>query len=150
MSELAETEEQKNVALVKRWFQEVWNEGRIEIIDELLLPETRVHGLPQDPALNGIDGFKQAYSIFRGAFPDVQITLDPIVAQGDKVAAHFVCVATHLGDHLGVPPTGDRVTFSGQTIAKFRDGYLVEGWNVLDLLGVIQSAVAKAALATNH
>lgn len=137
-----------NVALLHRWFEEVWNKGNADAIDEMLAPQTIAHGMgPNGTDLHGIEGFKAAQALFRGAFPDLHITVKTVVAEGDKVAAHFVCKATHQGDNLGVPATGKSVLFSGMTIARYHEGRIVEGWNVIDLLSALQQAGSLAALA---
>ena len=126
-----------NKALVSRWFQEVWNQGRAATIDELLTPDAVVHGLgPAD--LHGPAGFKTFYSAYRNAFPDVALHVDDLIAEDDRVVARWSGTATHQGDGLGMPATGRGVQFRGITILRVRDGRLVEGWNVFDQLGMLQ------------
>ena len=138
-------EEKSNEALVRRWFAEVWNQQRPEVIDELLSPDCIARGMgPNGTDLQGPEGFKTAHTLFSGAFPDLHIMLDEVVSSGELVATHFTCRATHSGDNLGMPATGLPVTFSGMTLARIRNGRVVEGWNVMDLLSMMQQIQAVA------
>lgn len=99
---------------------------------------------PNGTDLVGVEPFAQAHALFCEAFPDVHITVGPVVAEGDKVAAFLKCEATHVGDTLGIPGTGQPVTFNVMTIARIEDGKVVEGWNVLDLLSVFRQTGAMS------
>jgi steroid delta-isomerase-like uncharacterized protein len=126
----------ENKALVRRWFQEVWNKGRGVAIDEMLAADAVIHGLGDN--LHGPAGFKQFHTAYRNAFPDVKIQIDDIVAEGDIVAARWSGTGTHRGDGLGVPPTGKEVHFRGMVFIRVKDGKLVEGWNNFDQLAMLQ------------
>lgn len=126
----------ENKALVRRWFEEVWNKGRAAAIDEMLASETVVHGLGTD--LHGPAGFKPFHTAYRNAFPDVRIQIDDIVAEGDTVAARWSGTGTHRGDGLGFKATGRHVHFAGMLFVRVERGELVEGWNNFDQLGMLQ------------
>src|SRR4051794_19192041 len=97
----------ENVALVHRWFEEVWNKHRADAIDELLAPDTIAHGLgPGGADLRGPAGFKEFHAQFTGAFPDIHITVEDVVCEGDLAACRFTGTGTHLGHELGAPPSG--------------------------------------------
>src|SRR5678816_398004 len=124
-------------ALMRRWFEEVWNQGRTAAIDELLSNDAVIHGLgPAD--LHGPAGFKTFQSAYRNAFPDVAIHMDDLVAEGDRVVARWSGTGTHLGDGLGMAATGRQVRFHGMTIARVAHGQLVEGWNTFSELDLFQ------------
>lgn len=125
-----------NKALVRQWFDEVWNKGRADAIDEMLPPEAVVHGLGDD--LRGPDAFKPFHTIYRAAFPDMQITIDDLIAEGDRVAFRWSAVATHRGPLMGVLATGHRVRFTGMGILRIVDGKLIEGWNNFDQFTMLQ------------
>jgi steroid delta-isomerase-like uncharacterized protein len=125
-----------NKQLVVRWFEEVWNKGRAGAIDEMILPHTRVHGLSPQPL--GPDQFKQFYAGFRQAFPDITITVDGMVAEGDMVAARFSARGTHRADTLGFAATNRPAQFTGMVFVRVENGKLVEGWNCFDRLGMIE------------
>jgi steroid delta-isomerase-like uncharacterized protein len=126
----------ENKALVQRWFDEVWTEGRVASIDALMAPSCMVHGLGED--VSGPEGFKAFHAAYRNAFPDVRISIDHMVAEGDAVAARWSGSGTHRGAGLGFPATDRPVRFSGMTFARIQNGKLVEGWNVFDQLGMLQ------------
>jgi steroid delta-isomerase-like uncharacterized protein len=123
-----------NRATMRRWFEEVWNQGRVGAIDEMLASHGVAHGL--GPDIHGPAGFKPFHTTFRGAFPDLRITLHEIVAEGDLVAARWTATGTHGGDSLGFPATGTRAEFTGMVICRFDGGQIVEGWNNFDQLGL--------------
>lgn len=127
---------QQNKALVQRWFDEVWTQGRVTSIDELMAPSCIVHGLGEE--MRGPESFKRFHSAYRNAFPDVRLTVDHMVAEGDTIAARWSGTGTHNGNGLGLPATGRQVRFSGMTFARIQNGKLVEGWNVFDQLGMFQ------------
>jgi len=126
----------ENKALVRRWFDEVWNQGRAASIDEMLTSDAVVHGL--GPSLRGPSEFKPFQAMYRGAFPDIDIQVDDMLAEGDLVAARWSGVGTHRGDGLGFMATSKRAQFKGLTIVRVRDGKIVEGWNSFDQLGMLQ------------
>ena len=125
----------ENKALVQRWFDRVWNEGRAEAIDEMFAADGVAHGLGQD--LRGPSEFKVFHATFRGAFPDVRVQIDDMIAEGDKVAYRFTATGTHRGGDLGFAATGRPVRFLGMGSVRIANGRIVEGWNVLDQLGML-------------
>lgn len=125
-----------NKAIVRRWFDEVWNQGRAEMIDAIFAADARSHGLGDLPP--GPAGFRPFYNAFRGAFPDIHVTLEDVIAEGDTVAYRFTARATHRGDTLGFAATNRRAEFSGMGFARFRNGQLAEAWNNFDELGMLQ------------
>ena len=129
-----------NKAVVQRWFDEVWNQGRAEAIDDLLGEAVLAHGLTDEKGetVRGIDGFKTFHAAFRAAFPDITITVHDMVAEGDKVVAYCEVTATHGGDGLGFKATGKPVHINGMTISRIEDGKIVEAWNSFDFLKLYQ------------
>ena len=127
---------QDGAALVTRWFDEVWCKGHESTIDELMDTSCLVHGLGE--AMRGPEAFKLFHRAYRNAFPDMKVTVEQTVSEGDLVAARWSGVGTHRGDGLGFEATNKPVRFSGMTIARFKNGKLVEGWNSFDQLGMFQ------------
>jgi len=127
---------EENKDLVRRWFEEVWNQGRSDAIDELLASGGIVHGLSEDTdnPIRGPEDFKPFHETFRGAFPDVAVAVEEIIAEGDMVAARCLVRANHAGDHLGVPASNAAVHFTGIAIVRIEDGKIVEAWNNFDFL----------------
>jgi steroid delta-isomerase-like uncharacterized protein len=123
-----------NKGLANRWFQEVWNEGRENVIEELLASDCIAHGLADEHgnALRGHAGFKTFYHQFRGTFPDIFIDVRDVIEEGETVALRCEVRGTHRGDGLGIPATGRPVKFGGVAILRFQNGKIVEGWNHFD------------------
>jgi predicted ester cyclase len=128
-----------NAALTRRWFEEVWTKGRGEAIDEMMAHDVVAHGLGEGGSdIVGSVAFKVFHEQFMGAFPDMRITVEDVIADGDRTACRFRGTATHTGGHLGVEPTGKTVTFTGMSFTRWRDGKIVEGWNNVDIPGILQ------------
>ena len=125
-----------NKALVRRWFEEVWNKGRTEAIDEMFAADGIAHGLSGEAEgpLKGPADFKPFHEIFRGAFPDIEVIVEDMIAEGDKVGARCSVRGKHAGDHLGVAATNAPVDFSGVSIVRIKDGKIVEAWNNFDFM----------------
>ncbi len=125
-------EEQNNKALIRRFFEEVWVKGNVAAVDEVMAPNYVDHPFP--PGIPpGPEGVKQTLAAYRTTSPDLQSTLDDIFAEGDRVAYRWSARGTHLGEWLGVPPTGHHFTMSGITIYRIAEGKAVEGWNSIEV-----------------
>ncbi|HVQ40199.1 MAG TPA: ester cyclase [Pyrinomonadaceae bacterium] len=127
---------EENKALLRRWFDEVWNQGNAEAIDEMFAADGIVHGLSDDEStpMKGPADFKPFHGIFRGAFPDVGVVVEELIAEGDLVAARCSIRGQHTGDHLGIPASNTPVEFTGMCIVRIRDGKIVEAWNNFDFM----------------
>ena len=128
-----------NKKLVLRWFEEVWNQQSETTIDEIFSSEGKAHGFP-DPGstLQGPEDFKAIQRNFCGAFPDLHLTVEDVIAEGDRVAARWSVTMTHLGDHLGIPATGKRAGFAGSVFVVVKDGKIVEAWNQMEILHLFE------------
>jgi steroid delta-isomerase-like uncharacterized protein len=125
--------------IVQRWFDEVWNQGRESSIDEMFAPEGVGHGLGEGEAdVHGPAEFKSFWRNMRAALPDVQIHIQDMVVEGDRVAVRVFLEGTHSGDGLGSKATGRLVRVAGIVIVRVVDGQIVEGWNSWDQLGLLQ------------
>ena len=124
-----------NKALVRRFYGEgVHNPA---LFDELLAPTYVLH-LPGSPPIAGIEQAKQLMVAYTSAFPDLQLSTEDLVAEGDIVAIRNTWRGTHQGAFQGLPPTGKHVTFSGSDFFRFVDGKIAEQWADLDALGLMQ------------
>ena len=128
------------MSIQRRWFQEVWNEGRESAIDEMAAPDAIGHGLtdPEGKEVVGIEAFKAMYRAFRGALSDIHVDVQQLITEGDVSVARCVVTATHTGEGLGKTPTGNRVTFTGMSMVRERDGKIVESWNNFDFATMYQ------------
>ena len=127
---------EENKALMRRWFEEVWNQGREEAIPEMLAEEGIVHGLSDDPAnpLRGPAGFLPFHTQFREAFPNIEVVVEDQLADGDLVATRCTVRGKHTGDSLGFAATQSPVDFTGIAITRIKDGMIVKAWNNFDFM----------------
>jgi steroid delta-isomerase-like uncharacterized protein len=130
---------EENVQLMRRWFKEVWNEGRTQTIYDLLAPDAIGIGELEDGSqLRGPAEFVPFVERIRGAFPDTHILIEDAFGAGDKVVVRWTATMTHRGDHLGMPATGKPVRITGITIARIRDKQIIEGWDNWDQAGMLK------------
>lgn len=127
---------ENNTTVASRWYEEVFNGGHLELIGELFAPNFVDHD-PSNP-LPGFEGLRQLVSTYRGAFPDIHLTVEDEITEGDKVVTRFTGRGTHKGPLMGIPPTGKRVTITAIDILRFENGTIVEHWGNQDLLGMMQ------------
>jgi steroid delta-isomerase-like uncharacterized protein len=128
------------MSIQKRWFEEVWNQGREATIDELLAPEVVGHGLTDSAGneVTGIESFRDFWRAFRSAFSDIHIDVQDTVTEGDLGVARFVTTGKHTGEGIGKPPTGKPVKFTGMTMVRVKDGKIVESWNNIDFMTMLK------------
>lgn len=124
---------------------ENWNKGDLNAYLQLYDSGCALHGY--QGVGPGLEGILKFYEDFWVAFPDSQIELGHIAAEGDKVACHFMLTATHQGNLMGIPPTGKQVKLSGSTILRFVNGKCVERWSQSDFLGLLQQLGVAPVLA---
>src|SRR5438477_11465063 len=130
-----------NIAVVRRWFEEVWNQRRAETIDELLAPGAVCH--TDDGPITGPGEFRdRQFAPFTAAFPDVRVTVEAAVAAGDEVVVRWTATGTHHGEGLGFGPTGRAVSFRGMTWVRVRGGKLAEGWQCSNIPEVLRGLAA--------
>ena len=127
---------EQNKALIQRWFEEVWNQGNENVIDELLAEDGVIHGLVDASGnpVRGLEAFHEFHRQFRGAFPDINVSVDDIIAEGDRVVARCSVRGRHTGKELGFEATNAPVEFGGVAIVRIKDGKIVEAWNHFDFL----------------
>jgi predicted ester cyclase len=117
---------EENKALVRREQAELWNHtGNLDAAAELFAPD-RVE-----------DAKQEAASVRRG-FPDLESTIEDLIAERDKVVVHWRAQGTHRGEYMGITPTGNRVNFRGISIYRIEGGKIAESWSVSDDLGLMR------------
>jgi len=129
---------EQNKAVLSRFIKEVFNRGNIRLVDELLAPDFVEHeelppGIPP-----GREAVKQLSTMFRSAFPDLKVTIDDMIAEGDKVVARQTWSGTQKGEFMGVPPTGKKVSFGVIDIVRIAGGKVVEHWGQMDGMGMMK------------
>jgi steroid delta-isomerase-like uncharacterized protein len=127
---------EENETFIHRWFEEVWNKQSEEAIDRMFAEDVVANGLTdaEGRTIRGIEAYKNLFRTFISAYPDLKITVEDTVSEGDKIAARCRVTATHTGEGLGIAPTNKRVEFTGITIVRVEDGRIVEAWNEFDFM----------------
>ena len=139
---------EQNKAVLRRFFTEVWSEGDLALIDELLARDCLGHAAHYE--FGGREVLKQLVAAQRMAYPDLQITVEDQIAEGDKVATRWKARGTDPGEFQGRPATGKTEMWTGITIARLANGKVIEGWTNADdlstmrLLDVIASLTSRA------
>jgi len=134
-----------NRTLVRRFIEDFWAGGDLSRVGEFLSSEYVEHNLlpGQEP---GLAGYKHRYLTLRAAFPDVRVTIDGMLAEGDRVMARVTIEGTHLGPFLGQPASGRLVRMAAINVYRVANGRIVERWGVQDLYGLLrQIADAEAS-----
>ena len=123
-----------NKALMRRWFEEVWNHGRADAIGELMADDCVIHGLADASGtpVRGAEAFRDFHRQFRGAFPNMNVTVADVIGEGDRVVARCDVRGKHSGDHLGFKATNNPVQFTGIAITRIENGKIAEAWNEFD------------------
>lgn len=129
----------ENVALMRRWFEEVWNQGRMQTVLELL--DEHATGFGQAGHGTGIHGpadFIPFAQRLRAAFPDIKISVEEAFGDSQNAAVRWSADMTHTGDALGIPPTNRKVHITGMTMVHMKDGKIIAGWDNWDQLAMMQ------------
>ena len=129
----------QNAALARRWFEEVWNQRRDATVTELLADPCDGH--MEGGEVRGPRDFLAARAALLGAFPDLRVVVEGMLAEGDEVAIRWSAAGTHRGDGLGPKASGRPIAFRGISWVRFRDGRIVEGWDSWNL-GRLMSELA--------
>jgi steroid delta-isomerase-like uncharacterized protein len=131
--------------VVRSWFEEVWNKGRVDLIPLYLSPLAQHHGFDETGAAGvGIEDFRPFYDRLRAAIPDIHFTVHEISENGLLVASRWSATGTHSGDHLGPKASHRTVSVSGMSFVRFENGKIVEAWNEWDRLGFAMTIGAVA------
>jgi C-1 hydroxylase len=117
---------EENKALVRREQAELWNHtANLDAAAELFVPDR-------------VEDAKQEAANVRGGFPDLESTIEDLIAERDKVVVHWRAQATHQGEYMGIPPSGNRVNFRGISIYRIEGGKIAESWGVSEDLGLMR------------
>jgi predicted ester cyclase len=129
---------EENKALARRWFEDLFNAGNLEVADEIIAPDHVNHDptLPDIPP--GPEGQKQVVNLYRSAFTNAHISIEEQLAEGDSVVTRGTGSGTHQGELMGVAPTGNQVRVTGIIINCLSDGKIAESWTNYDALGVMR------------
>ena len=136
--------EEAGARLIRHFMAEVINRGRVELLQEFVAPQHVAH----DPLGDhyGPEGLAVSVMELRTAFPDLIVTIDDLIGEGDRIASRFTLTGTHRGPFLGLPPTDREVTVMGLAVDRLCDHQLVERWGTLDAVGLMRQLGAIAVL----
>ncbi len=141
---------EQNKEIVQRIFNEFWRGGNTNVLDQLLAPDVTNHDLSKEP-ISGRNPYKEWATGFRQVtgtgFPDLDIALDAIIAEGDLVAKRWTFRGTHTGEYMGIPASGKQVVMAGITMYRLQGGQVRETWWTYDALGMMQQLGAIPAPA---
>ena len=133
----AQNDEAKNTAAMKRFYEEVMNKGNVKAIDELVDEKFVDHlvtpGISADKA-----GLTQMMTMFHTAFPDLQATIEDVIAKGDKVWVYSTLRGTQKGEFMDIPASGKKIEVRGFDIVRFVNGKAVEHWGLNDDYTMLQ------------
>jgi steroid delta-isomerase-like uncharacterized protein len=130
---------EESKALVERYFQTIWNEGRFDAEPEFVDPDIVVHAPPIPGIPDGIAGPLMIVKTFRGAVPDLHLENDDLLGEGDRVVQRWTARGSHTGDALfGAPADGKLLTMTGINEFRLDSGRIVERWGVMDATGLMQ------------
>jgi predicted ester cyclase len=121
---------------VIRWFEEVWNKGRREAIEEILPPHFVLH--EGDVAAKGPEGFKPFFDRMQASFSGIHVTPHEAISDGDYVCLRWSATMRHTGDGLGMKATGKQVHTTGMSMVRFADGRFAEAWQNWDMVGILE------------
>ena len=125
-----------NKAAVQRMGEEAFNQGNLDVLDELVAQDVVDHD-PAPGQASGREGIKQFVSTLRTAFPDPQLAVENMVAEGDYVAFNYTINGTHQGEFMGIEPTGKQVSVRAMEMVRIADGQMVDRWGNTDQMGLL-------------
>jgi predicted ester cyclase len=123
----------------RRLLEQAFNDGNLELVDQLVAPDAVNHDPATPPELRALTGpevYKRTVNMYRAAFPDVRMTVDDVIASGDRVVLRWHSEGTHRGSLAGLAPTSARGSVTGISIDRWKDGKVVESWVEWDNLGL--------------
>jgi steroid delta-isomerase-like uncharacterized protein len=128
----------ENEALVRRYIEEVYDQRKLEVVEEIFAPDFTLHDPDMPGAGSGPEGIKRIVENAVGAFPDLRVTLEDELSSGEKVVTRFTFRGTHQGELMGLAPTGKRIDVTTIGIWRVAEGKIKEAWLVFDVLGMLQ------------
>lgn len=129
---------EQNKAISRRMPLEVFEQGRLAVVDEICAPDLIEHGTPPPGIPQGREGIKAIASALRKGFPDIKYKLDHQIAEGEFVASYVTVSGTHKGEIFGMPATGKHATWAEAHFVKLVNGKMTEHWGVTDQLGMLR------------
>lgn len=133
---------EKNKRIIIRFFEEVWNKRKPEIVDDIFDNDCHTFqlrsGTPATSTPRGPESIKDHIAEWLYGFPDLTFTIEQMIAEGDRVSTLLVMEGTHTGQWLGIPPNGKRINIRMMTIHRIQSGKIIEDWVIVESLGFFQ------------
>jgi steroid delta-isomerase-like uncharacterized protein len=131
---------EQNKATSRRWYLEIFNEGQLDLADEINTADYTNHDLYAPPGGfgRGPQATKNVVTLYRSAFPDVRFTIEDQIAEGDVVVTRWTARGTNTGSLNGMPPTGKKATIGGISFERYENGKLAETQLNFDMMGLLQ------------
>lgn len=134
-----------NQSVVKRWWEELWNQGNLAVADQIVAPNFTDHDPASPWVPPGIDGCKTLVTGYRTVFPDIHFAIEQEVAAGDKVVSHWRCRGTHRAELMGIPATGKTIDVEGISILHLDHGKITHQTTIWDAFGMMRQLGALPA-----
>lgn len=129
---------QQNITLVRRLFDEVYTKGSLNLLDELMANNVRLHDPARPDHREGLTSLKEVESIYKKAFPSKKLKIDDIFAVDDRVVVRWTCTGTHRGELEGIPATNRDIKITGVSIYRLANNKVAEMWSSWDRLGLLE------------
>jgi steroid delta-isomerase-like uncharacterized protein len=139
---------EENKAVARRFIEEVWNNGNLDAIDELIAENHVDHDPAQAGGPGGREAMRAFVEMYRSGYPDTHLAIGEVIAEGDLVAMTWTATGTHQGELMGIQPTGRSITVTGIGVDRISGGQIVESWGNYDALGMLVQLGAIPAPAT--
>jgi steroid delta-isomerase-like uncharacterized protein len=128
---------EQNKAIIRRWIEEGWNKGNLAVIDQVYAPDYLQHE-PAPETVSSSEALKHYVGVYQAAFPDLNLSIEDLIAEGDKVVWRFKSSGHNNGPFMGMPATGKPGSITGIVIFRLENNRIVEGWVNIDALGLMQ------------
>jgi steroid delta-isomerase-like uncharacterized protein len=132
------TTSEENRTIVRRVWEEFFIQGNLDKADEFFAPDYVNHDPAAPEDRHGPEKLRKFLSMYHNAFPDMQFTIEDMIAEGDKIVVRWTLRGTHQGDLMGIPPTNNWVAVTGMSIERISGDKIVETWDNYDALGMMQ------------
>ncbi|MDA1188118.1 MAG: ester cyclase [Chloroflexi bacterium] len=139
---MRDEQEARNMAVVRRVFEELISKHQLDVAFEVFAPDYTFHDPLLPEPVRGPQGFRDLIAMYLDAVPDVQITIDDQFADGDMVTTRWTARGTQTGSMLGIPPTGKKYEMPGILLSRMHDGKIVQDWEYRDDLGMLRQVGA--------
>jgi len=127
---------EQNKSIARRYFEEIWNQNNLDVIDEIIAPQ--VVGYAAGQTFRGADALRQRAKTLRSIYSDPRFEIEDEIVEGNKVLVRWALCGRHTGEYMGAKPTGKEIVSTGMNLFRFADGRIEELWVESDDLGELQ------------